>query len=74
MASSYPHTYQPITTYYLQHFGRQVIAGILGMPIDQPDLETVYVQVSLYLPCTIDGSDALDSEQHHILRGLRLIT
>ncbi len=29
----------------LQHFGREVVSGILGLSVDHPDLEAVYLQV-----------------------------
>lgn len=30
---------------HLQHYGKQVVASILGLPMDHPDMDTVYLQV-----------------------------
>ena len=35
----------PLSCWRMQHFGRQVISGILGLALDHPELEAVYLQV-----------------------------
>mmetsp|Transcript_5140 Transcript_5140/g.11186 ORF Transcript_5140/g.11186 Transcript_5140/m.11186 type:complete len:387 (+) Transcript_5140:10-1170(+) len=41
-----------------KHFGREVIANILGLPLDHPDLEVVYLQVYKNF---IEAVDAVDN-------------
>ncbi|PNW87344.1 hypothetical protein CHLRE_02g118900v5 [Chlamydomonas reinhardtii] len=41
-----------------RHFGREVLAGLLGWPLDHPELETVYLQVYRNF---IEAVDAVDN-------------
>jgi uncharacterized UPF0160 family protein len=40
-----------------KHYGRQVIANVLGLPLDHPDLETIYLQVYKNFVEAVDGID-----------------
>ncbi|KAL6758083.1 metal-dependent protein hydrolase [Haematococcus lacustris] len=41
-----------------RHFGREVLANILGIPVDHPDMETIYLQV---YKTFIEAVDAVDN-------------
>ncbi|KXZ50644.1 hypothetical protein GPECTOR_15g328 [Gonium pectorale] len=40
-----------------KHFGREILAGLLGWPLDHPDLETVYLQVYRGFVEAVDAVD-----------------